>query len=154
MKRYTTLALFALLLLGATPAQAQVPTTPEPALVNQHIADTYAERSPAWWNALGRQLTLTLDKPHAQVEVHALQNVIFFATHYRAQVKLNDAAPKLIEIYRWHPEREFRLMALAALHAIGDERAMETLGELLRREPNGPVRRLTVAALNDHYNHR
>lgn len=153
MKTYTMLFLFALPLLWAWPVPAQVPVSVETPLVNQFIADSYAQRSPAWWNALGRQLTLLVDRPVEQVDAKALQNIIYFATHFGEQVQLNDAAPLLVTLYRQHGRAEMRLMALAALHAIGDAETMATLYQHLRKgqEEDDRVRRLTVAAVNDHY---
>ena len=135
-------------------ANAQVPVVDNTPLVNQYVADSYEHRSDAWWNALGRQLTLTLDGPYDQIEEAALQNVIFFAVHHREKVKLNDAAAKLLEVYRKHEQVAFRMMALAALHAIGDEDAMQKLNQIVRSETSDRVRRVTVAALHDHYYRR
>ena len=148
------LLIFTLGLLLPARTYAQVPTAQETPLVNQYIADTYEQRSPAWWNALGRQLTLLLDVPYDQVNTATLQNVIFFATHHREKVQLNDAAPRLLDVYRKHEQAAFRMMALAALHAIGDEGAMQQLNRVVEREPSDRVRRATLAALNDHYHRK
>jgi Na+-transporting methylmalonyl-CoA/oxaloacetate decarboxylase gamma subunit len=69
-------------------------------------------------------------------------------------VNLNDAAPKLLEVYLKHERVAFRMMALAALHAIGDEDAMQTLNQVVRQEASERVRRVTVAALHDHYHQK
>ena len=148
------LLIFTLGLVLPTRADAQVPVADDIPLVNQYVADSYEHRSTAWWNALGRQLTLTLDGPYDQVHEAALQNVIFFATRYREKVRLNDAAPKLLDIYRKHERVGFRMMALAALHAIGDEDAMQKLNRMVEAETSDRVRRVTVAALHDHYYRR
>lgn len=147
----TLTSLYTLLLLFSWPTQAQVPVAADTPLVNQFIDDHYAQRSPAWWNALGRQLTLLLDKPVEQVDVAALQNVIYFATHHRDKVLLNDASPKLMAIYLEHEQAATRTMALAALHAIGDAEAMAKLRRHVPTEQNAWLKRRTIAALNDHY---
>ena len=154
MKTYTMLFFFALPLLWAVPAQAQVPASVDTPLVNQYIEESYAERSPAWWSALGRQLTLLVDRPHDQIDEAALQNIIFFATHFGDKVMLNDAAPNLVSIYREHEDARFRIMALVALHAMGDADAMRVLYRHVREESDDRLRRMTVAALNDHYRDR
>ncbi len=151
MKKYWMLFLLALALVGVRPAYAQTPVEAATPLVNQYVADSYEQRSAAWWNALGRQLTLSVDVPLEQVRPATLQNLIFFATHHRKKVKLNDAAPRLLDVYRNHEQEAFRIMALAALHAIADEAAMQKLYGALPYEHSNRVRRLTVAALNDHY---
>lgn len=154
MKYAMVLLVFTLGLVVSPRANAQVPVAENTPLVNQYVADSYEHRSAAWWNALGRQLTLTLDVPYDQVQEAALQNVIFFATQHREKVTLNDAAPKLLEVYLKHERVAFRMMALAALHAIGDEDAMQTLNQVVRQEASERVRHVTVAALHDHYHQK
>ena len=108
-------------------------------------------RSQAWWNALGRQLTLTLDRPVTEVKEVDLQNVIYFATHFRKQVKLKDASSSLMNIYEAHPDDDFRIMALAALSAISDHGSMAKLKDNLSEEDSERVKRLTIAALVSYY---
>ena len=148
------LLVFTLGLVFTARAGAQVPVTHELPLVNQYIADSYEHRSAAWWNALGRQLTLSIDVPYEQVQETALQNIIFFATRHGEKVKLNDAASILLAVYQHHDQVAFRMMALAALHAIGDEDAMQTLNRAVEEEASDRVRHVTVAALHDHYHRR
>ncbi len=119
--------------------------------VNPYIAGSYERRSKAWWNTLEHQLTLSLDVPYEQVEETALQNIIFFATHHGEKVKLNDAAARLLGIYRNHDQVTYRIMALAALHAIGDESAMQQLNQIVEDEASNRVRHVAIAALHDHY---
>ena len=145
------LLVFTLGLVFPARANAQVPVTQDTPLINQYIADAYEQRSAAWWNALGRQLTLSVDIPYEQVKETALQNIIFFATHHGEKVKLNDAAPTLLTIYQHHDQVAFRMMALAALHAIGDESTMQRLNQIVEQEASDRVRHVTVAALHDHY---
>ena len=154
MKKYTLLFLTALTLAWAAPAQAQIPMEAEQPLAQALAPEDYASQRPAWWNALGRQLTLVIDKPVEDVDPKALQNIIYFATHFGERVQLRDATPQLLEIYRKHERVEFRMLALSALHAIGDAHAMEKLQRLVREEPPGRVRKLTVAALAAHYQKR
>ena len=145
------LLVFTLALVFPARAGAQVPVTQDVPLVNQYIADSYEHRSAAWWNALGRQLTLSVDVPYDQVEETALQNIIFFTTHYGEKVNLNDAALLLLDIYQRHDHLAFRMMALAALHAIGDAGAMQKLNQIVKEEQSDRVRHITIAALHDHY---
>ncbi|ARA94556.1 MAG: hypothetical protein D6685_17270 [Bacteroidetes bacterium] len=140
-------------LLLPLPAAAQTPASQIP-LVDEYLADAYAERSPSWWNALSRQLVLSLDKPVTQVDQQTLQNIIFFATNHADKVRLDGATQPLLWIYRTHPDDSYRLMALAALHAIGDENAMYRLYQHVERETSERVRKSTIAALNDYYQHQ
>ena len=152
VKHLTTSMLLALVtLLAATPATAQVEVAPQTPLVNQYIADTYAQRSTAWWDALGRQLTLQLDAPVDQVDPVALQNIIFFANLHGDKVDLQSATPKLMTIYRQHSSEQIRMMALAALHGIGDEGAMQVLMREAAAEDTSRLQRMTLAVLTDFY---
>ena len=145
-----TLALWGLL-LPLSDAAAQVPVEPDVPLVNEYVANTYAQRSSDWWSLLDRQLLATLDVPAATVDQTALQNVIYFATHHADKLALERAVPHLLDVYRTHPDERFRMMALSALYALGDEDGMTRLYRLLGREASERVRRMTVAVLNDYY---
>src|SRR5690606_3343233 len=107
--------------------------------------------SSAWWNALGRQLTLSIDVPVEEVDDASLQNIIYFATHFRKEVRLNDAVPYLSNILKEHPKVEVRIMAGVALHAIHSATAIEALREALPNESSERVRKLARAAVADYY---
>ncbi len=146
MKRFV--AAF-LLVTGPGISAAQVPVSSHPPLVNQYIEDGLERRSPAWWKALESQLTLTLDKPVEQVDEVSLQNVIYFATNHSDRVQLADSAPLLMEIYEHHQHAGFRMMALAALHAIGNEKYLERAYSLTRHANSERLNRMARAALAD-----
>lgn len=144
------LLLFAIV-LGPVVARAQVPVTPEVPLVNQYIQDSYLDRTNAWWNALGRQLTLMVDVPAGEVDERSLQNIIFFATNHKARVNLNEAAPRLLNIYSNHPDTRYRMLALAGLHAIGDTDSLKKAFRIARRQDSERIRKMARAALADLY---
>ncbi len=150
MKRF----LFALMLaFGPGLVQAQVPIDEGKPLVNEYIEKGFEQQSRTWWKALGSQLVLTLDRPVDRVAEVSLQNVIYFATNHRDRVDLADAAPLLMNIYRNHDLIGFRMMALSALHAIGDEAYLREAYVLARRDDSGRVRKMARAALADVYRH-
>ena len=135
----------------STPAMAQTLVPSSEPMVNDFIEDHDAPRSKAWWNALGRQLTLTLEKPVEEIQEVDLQNVIYFATHFQKKVKLKDATPLLMGIYEAHPDEDYRIMALAALSAISDHGSMSQLREKVSEEESERVKRVMVAALVSYY---
>lgn len=124
----------ALLVLAAlaTPAQAQ-PATP----------------SDTWTQHVAEQIATALDSPRAAVQERTMQLVIELAHRY-PEVDLAPVVPGLLKIYRWDRDRGHRLMALAALHAVGDEYGMARLADLGGRDPSLTVRNLTYAAVADH----
>lgn len=150
MKRFLCVFLLA---FGPGIVRAQIPVATDPPLVNQFIENSLEQRSRAWWRALGSQLALTLDRPVDQVAEVSLQNVIYFANNHADRVDLSDAAPLLMEIYRKHELVGFRIMALSALHAIGDEAFLEQAYRLARQSDSERVRRMARAALADAYRH-
>ena len=150
MKRF----LFALMLIfGPGLVRAQVPVGDEKPLVNEFIEEGFEQQSRTWWKALGTQLALTLDRPVNQVAEVSLQNVIYFATNHRDRVDLRDAAPLLMNIYRNHELIGFRMMALSALHAIGDEEHLREAFVVALRSDSDRVRKMARAALADVYRH-
>ena len=54
-------------------------------------------------------------------------------------------------MYIFDKNKNHRLMALSALHAIGDAYGMQRLRELVNDEPSEKIRRLTHRALADYY---
>ncbi|MFT5144618.1 MAG: hypothetical protein ACI80V_002863 [Rhodothermales bacterium] len=136
-------------LLYTAPVTAQVPvlaTNP----IQEYIADAEASRSGVWWGALSAQLNLEAERPVEDVDQATLQNIIFFATHHRDRLDIRSAATALTEVYRAHPEPAFRMMALAALNAIGDTAGMEEVLRSYREQSSETVRNMSVAALREH----
>ncbi len=146
MKRF----LFALLLaFGPGVVRAQVPVDESRPLVNDYIEDGLNQRSRTWWRALESQLAVTLDRPVQQVAEVSLQNVIYFANNHSDRVDLTEAAPLLMNIYRDHDLVGFRMMALAALHAIGDDEYLREAYVVARRSDSERVQKMARAALAD-----
>lgn len=149
MKRFTNLLTLtlALALAASLPARAQVPVENTPHLVNQYLDNRYEAYTAAWWDALGPQLTLSLVQTDGQIDAATLQNIIYFAANHGDKVRLDDAAPLLLEVYRTHGRESYRTMAMAALYAIGEPGAMKQLARARKQEPSEKLRKLTLAAL-------
>lgn len=120
-----------------------------PALAQQ-TESSFATKTPAQWEQLSRQLVASLDSPVLQVRQGALQHINFFATNLRDQIDLDEAVPKLIDIYETDTNEGLRILALTGLHAIGDASVMRYLSETVRTETSPRVRALTLAALADY----
>ncbi len=112
-----------------------------------------SEKSKAWWKTRVKADDRALDSPEAQVKEQALQNIIFLATYYGDAADYGRATPELYDIYRFDNNEAHRIMALAALHAIGRENSMRLLSQHVRWERSPRVRRFTKAALVDYYAH-
>lgn len=149
--KYISLSAFILFLLPMS-ANAQVPVLAQKPLVNQYVENEGGVvKSRTWWNLLGRQLSHSIDKPYEEVSVTEMQNIIFFATAHNDKVRLKDALPSLLNILENHEDSQFRLMAVSAIHAIGQRPSMVKLSQLIKEEEHPLVKRIGTAAVNDYF---
>ncbi|MDX1546433.1 MAG: hypothetical protein R3247_05565 [Rhodothermales bacterium] len=143
VNRIPTLAalVFGVLFLVST-AHAQTP-----------MPDATVENVPVWVEHLGEQLSQELDSPAEAIRHQALQHIAYFASFYGDRLDLKPVLPHLIEIYTQDDSEQCRLLAVAAIHAIGDNTAMQEVRRLngLLEEPSMRVQLVTLAALADFY---
>ena len=132
-------------------ANAQVSVQTQQPLITQYIENDAATKKTSWWNLLGRKLSHSIDKPHAEVSVAEMQNIIFFASNYKNKVKLRDALPSLLDVFKHHENEQFRMMALSAINAIGHRPAMIELRKAAVHEPSEKVKKLANAAVKDFF---
>lgn len=149
MKKTALFAAFiAVLALGTSPARAQIDPAPNPE-VESYLKNTYDLRTDRWWKAFNMQMLEAFNKPYDQIDEKALQNAIYFATHYREKIDLTLASHKLLQVYRKHDDVAYRILALSAIHAIADAETMEELPRFAwRQQP--VVKRLMRAAVADY----
>lgn len=81
----------------------------------------------------------------------AARQVIYLSFFYRDWINFDRATVPLLEGYMFDRNEDRRIMALAALHAIGHGDTMGYLGQHVKLERSPRVRRLAIAALADHY---
>lgn len=128
------------LLLGsfAAGAHAQVIRAEEPA------------EPPRWTQAIGYQLAELLVSPIDEQRSQAFQLTAYYARS-RPELDLEPTVPVLVEIYKGDAEERYRLAAVGALHAIGDENGMQQVRRLVYWQPSGRVQNVSLAALVDYY---
>lgn len=138
--------LFALTSLAAPAAFAQQP--------DAKPADAITE-VPTWVANIGEQLNAELTSPVETIRHAALRHIAYFAYFYGDDLDLTATLPQLLEIYENDPSERCRMISVAALHAIGDETAMQDLRRMAVMDfEEGPSTRLhlvTLAALSDFY---
>ena len=149
VKNFFLLTLALSFLAPATFAQTLVEN--EQPLVNQYIFDYNQIKNEAWWNALESQLILMVSKPHDQIDEISMQNLIFFASHHADKMDLRPAVPAIFDMYKHHELEGMRIMAVVAMHAIGDRHGMEQVQRYARQQPEGPARHIAMLALADYY---
>jgi len=108
-------------------------------------------KSPAWWDAFGKQMIVSLDSPIPRIQEQALSNIIFYAAHYPGKMTLDPAIPKILDVYQKDDKEARRTLALMALHAIGDEAGMRRLNTLVRYETSPRIEHLTRTVLADYF---
>lgn len=149
------IALILVLLAGrATPAaQAQPSVDQKAESAPLAMASTPVEAaSYATSNmAVVRQLKEQLVSRTRSEREQALQQVIFLAHTQGFAYDFTEAVPELLAIYDRDLDEAYRIMALSALHAIGDGPAMAHLYERSAMESNRRVLVLTLVALEDYY---
>ncbi len=133
-----TFAVFALLLLFglSTVAQAQE-------------AQTYTDNQK--WQLASLQLVESLESPIDDVKTQSLKNAIIYATLYRDKVNLSRAVPALRRVYEKDARSNHRKLALAALQAIGTNRAADYLARYVTDAESDEGRLVMVSVLNDFY---
>ena len=134
LKPVLTMALAALMMAGALGQMAQAnadPITPE------------AQRA-IWKENVVRQLTFSLESNSPGIRAETIQVVIDLANQVE---DLEPVVPALLGIYEWDTETSHRMLALAALHAIGNEKGLERVAEIVEKERSPFVRRATLASL-------
>lgn len=113
-----------------------------------------AQNVPAWIQNVGEQLAQDLKSPSEDVRRKAMQHIAHFAYFYKDDLDLSAAVPTLLSIYKEGTDESSRLYALAALHAIGDDTAMQEVRRFvwsLDREPSNRLQLVTLAALMQHF---
>lgn len=100
----------------------------------------------SWWeHNLGEQLASLLDSPVEASKQRGLEFCLHFGE--LSDIDLSAAVPKLLDIYDHDANEGYRIMALSALHVLGEAEGMFGLLERVNTEASPRVRRLTVAAL-------
>lgn len=116
--------------------------------------------SAVWQQNFGKQSALSLRMPSAFAKSQTMQNLIIFANRYGDALDLSDAVPALVSIYERDADDRLQIMALAALHAIGDAEGMERVLELFadpyfRHQRISPrLRHMTHIALAEYLQER
>ncbi len=148
MKKLTHAPSGAALLLFLFVTFALIPT---PSAYAQNALD---DKSEAWWDNLEAQITQSLDSPVEQIRDESLQNLIFFSTNYGDRVDFTYAVDKIFDIYENAPLEARRTLALVALHAVGNEYAMQRLSRVVETEPSARIQKHAQAVLADFYGRR
>lgn len=157
--------LVAVLLIGSTctlvRAQSHPPSTSGEgdAISTEEAAGvsrTSAQMS-IWKRNVGEQSALALSYWTLRAQVDemvetTIQNIITLASLYDNAINLEPTVPYLLDIYERHRDEQVRIMALMALHTVGEPGSMAALDQLVQQgELSERVRALTLAALAEYH---
>jgi len=81
----------------------------------------------------------------------AAMDIIYLNLHYGDKINFQRASLPLMDRYIFESDENRRILALAAMHAIGHRDTMARLSQRVRLEGSDRVRRLTVAAVRDYF---
>lgn len=104
------------------------------------------------WRQLRREHIQALRTGTDDTWEQAAMNIIYLSVHYRDRVNFERASTSLLETYIHDRDTQHRMMALAAMHAIGDYDTMAHLSQRVRLEASPRVRHVTLAAVADYFN--
>ena len=77
---------------------------------------------------LEKEANLPARASYQDVKASDMQEIIFFANTYGDTFDFRASVIQLLEVYKNHPDKKYRLLAVASLHAIGDPYGMEASG--------------------------
>lgn len=152
----------AFLLVGfaaaTTSAQQFAPADLSPTAFTQEDVSGYdmSRLGAPWWRSMGRSVNQELNGTDRQQEL-ALQKIIFFGTYYSAQVRFGRSVSHVYHVYRFHPDERLRVMAIAAMLAIGSDEGMHLLAYrdegfgVAHWDSSPRVQGLAIAAVNQHF---
>ncbi len=119
--------------------------------VNNYVATPTLERDAAWWGEVEREISLK-GANYKHVTAQDIRHILHFEVNYGDRVDLQSSVPALLDVHLFHKSVPMRMMAIAALIEIGDEKAIEKAHEMLYRQRSERVAAYTILALQSYYN--
>lgn len=140
-----SLLLFAVISTQASAQDFLADARNEVHLFNQTSLET--EQVPEWWYKVEKEANLPPEATPLDVEAADLQEIIYYATLYGERFDFRASVVQLLDVYQYHNDERYRMLAVSALHAIGDPFGIEGLRKALRYESSPRIRNVTKAAL-------
>ena len=135
------LAIFFMIACVIAPVAAQEPVTP--------AADERIR-----WILASEQIKESLESPHEALRTQTLKNAIVLATLYRDKIDMTDQVRAITAVYEQTRSSAHRKLALAALQAIGGNRAHDFLARNSTQAETDEGRLIVASVLNDYYTTR
>jgi HEAT repeat protein len=137
MTRFSSVCLILLSAVILTPAGAQ----------GQELESQRPTQSERWTEHLGAQFAQTLKTASEQHRIDALRLLIELKYQYGAEVDAQESVPSLLRIVEGEASETEKILAVTALHEIGDEEALQVLAHQMKGAPDSRVRQHTLRML-------
>ncbi|MEM8484881.1 MAG: hypothetical protein AAF564_04995 [Bacteroidota bacterium] len=119
--------------------------------VNNYVITPAAERDAEWWREVENEISIA-DKNYKKVTAQELRHILHFEVNYNEEVDLSSSVSTLLDVHAFHKSVPVRMMAVAALVEIGDEKAIQQVHETLYRQRSARVLDYSILALQSFYN--
>lgn len=111
----------------------------------------FDELTKSEWKRLRADLIEGLRSEDSRAWEETAQKVIYLAVFQSEKVDLNRANVPLYDVYNLGRNETHRIMALAAIHAIGHHDTLAHVAQDVRLEASPRVKRLSAAAVVDYF---
>ena len=95
------------------------------------------------WNAFSKNLVVALKTDNLGLQISAMQHIIHWADH----LKVGEAAPVLIRLYRNHENVRVRQIALVTINAINNDWAKGIVKRDIAFEESARIKKMMYAIL-------
>lgn len=103
------------------------------------------------WKMVSADITAAVRESDGEAWAEAVQKAIYVSVFHPTKARLARANLPLFYDFTLGRDEDHRIMALAALHAIGDYNTMANIAQRVRVERSPRVKRLAAAAVVDYF---
>jgi HEAT repeat protein len=104
-------------------------------------------QSERWSERVGEQFAQTLKTSSEQHRIEAMRLLVELKYQYGAEVEVREAVAPLLRIVEEGASETEQILAVTALHEIGDEEALRALAQQMKGAPDSRVRQHTLRML-------
>lgn len=119
--------------------------------VNNYVLTPPAERDADWWGEVEREVSVAGEN-YKKVTAQDIRHILHFEVNYEGKVDMTSSVSTLLDVHLYHKSEPLRIMALAAIIEIGDEKAINHAHEMLYRQLSQRVVDYSILALQSYYN--
>lgn len=119
--------------------------------VNNYVITPADERDSDWWSEVESEISIAGEN-YKNVTPQDIRHILHFEVNYEGKVDVSNSTATLLDVHLFHKSEPMRMMALAAIIEIGDEKAINHAHEMLYRQISERVVDYAILALQSYYN--